>query len=52
MSRHKGDRVVVFTRFPRPLVEAITELGLADRNAWIIAAVTEKLEKDTVHGTP
>ncbi len=46
---HKGDRVPVLVRLPRTIADAVSRLDLIDRNAWIVAAVTDKLQKDANH---
>jgi len=46
---HKGDRVAVLTRVPRPIAQELSALNLVDRNAWVVSAIEAKLAKDRDH---
>lgn len=41
----KGERKRVLLRLPIELASRIADLKLADRNAWIVLAISEKLER-------
>lgn len=41
----KGIRKPILLRLPIAEAERIEKLKLPDRNAWIVAAITEKLER-------
>ena len=47
---YKGDRLAILVRVPVATVSHIHALKLVDRNAWINAAIEEKIRKDLGYG--